>query len=137
MFRSKLIFIIFIFLNTLFISNCVTTDKTTITRIPLERFYKIVDFGKYTIHFCSHKEMFLDNRAFRDWDKENKSEVDGFYDHNTKSIWVWAYKDENGDIWPWSECLLGHEFQHLLNHIDSIIANPDPSSRKKEIEIID
>lgn len=106
----------------LFMFSCVSQSSY----IPVERFHKIVNIGGYTVHFCSHRSMFNANYNFyhKGISGGDKRYVDGFYDDQIKEIWVLAYKDKAG-IQPLSQCLLGHEWQHAINHIDNDIADPD------------
>jgi len=97
--------------------SCVTSKP--------ESFYRVVTVPAHTIHFCSDRSMFLKNHTYK-WQQAITGEqnIDGFYDPNTQSIWILAVR-KNSKIRPWSECLLGHELQHLLTYVDRDIGNPD------------
>lgn len=117
--------LIFVLLLVFLFGACATTTQTQSAIISVPKFHKTVQFGDYKIHTVSARSQFIGNPAFYLWDRPNKLQtVDGFYDHKRKEIWILG-KMIDGKVYPWSYCLAGHEFWHLLQYLDEDIGDPD------------
>jgi len=83
-------------------------------RLP-EGYKKTVSVGGITVVLCGKNHPVLDQRNY-----------DGGVIQYNNFMWLKGYRRKDGKLTikpKWRTA--GHEFQHLLNHADSMIINPD------------
>lgn len=92
--------------------------------------YRMIELSGIEYHFCGSEAVLK-----REFKKRNNGEsldhIQGLAGWGGKEgqIWVVAHFG-NGRIIP-NQYALGHELQHLLSHVDTMVPNPDQAVKKE------